>query len=583
MDLILNLTSLPLAQSTAAEFWLVKWASPFFLVGSGILAGLVLLAIFLLIAKILSTIPAWEGLTTSATGHVVAAIVTAAVAGLAIWVCNSQAFDGKESNVEVGLIYIAILMLSAIVGWAFVFVPGRKSANTVFTTLSEGAASLLGIIAVVVMVIGLLAGSLFPKPVAALVSIPRLFQTGTVEYSFPIKGTLNPDTAQLAEIPLEIDSQLLTSLVIRTDRNVVMGDAAQISDFTESPRRLPAGEEIVWVRKDGRQPPIPVTGDRKLHVLNSEVEDGTLRIVVSTTPPVPEVATVLVTTAVIFLTGLLILLQQAVAPRASAVALATIKNELAQPLVLVLGAIGFLLIVLFEFLSFYTFGEDIKLLKECGIMVIMLLAAFQGIWSASSSISEEIEGRTALTVLSKPIQRRSFVIGKFLGIIWVVTLLFVFLGTVELFAVAYKPIYESRENSLEMPTWQDCHREMVATVPGLVLGLMQAILLSTFSVALATRLPQLANISVCFVVYVVGHLATAIVSGAHEGFPIVKFVAQLVATITPILEHFSMQAAIDAGTPIPMSLLSGTLVYCVLFMLLSLFLALLMFEDRDLA
>jgi hypothetical protein len=120
-------------------------------------------------------------------------------------------------------------------------------------------------------------------------------------------------------------------------------------------------------------------------------------------------------------------------------------------------------------------------------------------------------------------------------------------------------------------------------VPGLVLGLMQATLLSTFSVALATRLPQLANIAVCFGMYIVGHLATAIVSGANEGFPIVKFVAQLVATVTPILEHFSLQAAIDAGSPIPMSLLSGTLIYCVLYIMLSMFLALLLFEDRDLA
>lgn len=584
MQLLQNFTTLPLAQGGAD--WLVAWASPFFLVGVGILGGLVLLGLFLLLSKVLSRLGPWEKLSHGTAGHVVAALLTAVIAAACARVAQLHAFDGRETNLERGLIYFTLVMLSAIVGWAIVFCAGRKSADTMFATLSEGASSVLGILILVVMLVGLLAGLLFPDPQGALSSIPRLFQTGTREYKTVIPGTpatANLDDAPLMLVPLDIDAQLLTSLKIQTDRNLVLGDAPTGSAFLEAPRRLGASEELNWSKKDGRAPPIPIGGDRQLHVLNREVDDATLTVTASTTPAVPEVSTSLITAVVVFLTGLVILLQQAVVPRASAVALATIKNELAQPLFVVLLTLGVSLIVLFEFLSFYTFGEDIKLLKECGIVVIMLLAAFQGIWSASSSISEEIEGRTALTVLSKPIQRRSFVLGKFLGIFWVVALLCVILGTVELGAVAYKPIYEARENSLEAPVWQDCHREMIATVPGLVLGLMQATLLSTFSVALATRLPQLANIAVCFGVYVVGNLATAIVSGANEGFPIVKFVAQLVSTITPILEHFSLQAAIDAGSPIPMSLLSGTLIYCVLYVMLSMFLALLLFEDRDLA
>jgi len=120
-------------------------------------------------------------------------------------------------------------------------------------------------------------------------------------------------------------------------------------------------------------------------------------------------------------------------------------------------------------------------------------------------------------------------------------------------------------------------------LPGLAMAFMQSIVLSAISVALATRLPQLANLSVCFAIYVIGNLTTSLVSSTQEGFEIVRFVAELVATIIPILEHFSMQAAIDAGNPITMSLLSGSLVYCLLYVLLAMFLALLLFEDRDLA
>jgi hypothetical protein len=44
-----------------------------------------------------------------------------------------------------------------------------------------------------------------------------------------------------------------------------------------------------------------------------------------------------------------------------------------------------------------------------------------------------------------------------------------------------------------------------------------------------------------------------------------------------------MQAAIDANNAIPFSLLCGNLVYTGLYVALSMFIALLFFEDRDLA
>jgi ABC-type transport system involved in multi-copper enzyme maturation permease subunit len=270
-------------------------------------------------------------------------------------------------------------------------------------------------------------------------------------------------------------------------------------------------------------------------------------------------------------------------PRASAIALTAAKSEIAQPLFLLLVSLGLLAIAVFVFLPFHTFGEDIKLLKDCGITVILVVSLFQGVWSASSSVSEEIEGRTALTVLSKPVGRRSFLIGKMLGVFWILMLMFLILGSALILAVAYKPIYEARENSLEAPLWQACHLEMIRTLPGLAMAFLQSLTLSAFSVAIATRLPQFANFAVCFSIYLVGHLTESLVGSAEGGFPILQFIGQLIAVIVPDLEHFSMQAAIDAGNPIPIAYLSGTLVYAILYLGLSLLLGLLLFEDRDLA
>lgn len=587
--MLFNTLSLPLAQAST-DSWLTLWLTPVWFLATGIGMGLIALLVLVILFRILSLIGPWANLAESQAGHAVAAVITLVLAGGAWFLIPTESKGNANLN-EPLLLALALVLLCAILGWSLVFCCSRRMGRTAISTLTEGAAGYLGIAAISIVLIGGAIwgiGSFAPEPIVAdparaFASLPQVFSTGLQEVTHTIPGSEDGAEAEFAPAEMEIDFELLDSLVITTDKSVVLADAKESVDFLRTPIPMGPGESINWTKSQKMDElPVPFDGS-VLHIQNREIDDAIVTITTRTSPPVPEAASLLITAATVVLIGLCILLQQGVAPRASAVAHATVKNELAQPLFLVLMLLGVVAILLYEFLSFNTFGEDIKLLKDCGITTIMLLAAFQGIWSASSSISEEIEGKTALTILSKPIQRRSFVIGKFLGIFWVLMLMFVILGTIELGAVAYKPIYDARESSETGTTWQLCHLEMVRTIPGLAMAFMQSVVLTAISVALATRLPQLANLSVCFAIYVVGNLTTSLVSSTQDGFEIVKFVASLVATIIPILEHFSLQAAIDAGNPITMSLLSGNLLYCLLYVLLAMFLALLLFEDRDLA
>jgi ABC-type transport system involved in multi-copper enzyme maturation permease subunit len=576
-----------IAPIAASEFWLTKWLTPIWFLGTGVGLGLIAILIFALLVRLLSTIPFWESLSHSPAGHFVALVISVGLTALIGYYPLSAAGDGSSIYpAERFMLGLTLFLLCSIVGWSLVFCCSRQSAKNVFATLGEGAAGFIGIAALVVVFVGLISTVVVEDPRRAFTSFPDLFSTGSKVEKRVIEGNkdLPPDAAPFVAVDLPIAVDLLDSIEVKTNRSIVLADGPSSLEFRRAPKRLDPGESANWNRKQSTDDsPIPLGEEEQLYIQNREIDPADVEFTIVTRPAVPQSATFLLVGVAVFLIGLSILLQQAVAPRVSAVALATVKNELAQPLFLVLLLLGFLSIVLFVFLPFNTFGEDIKLLKDCGITTIMLLAAFQGIWSASSSISEEIEGRTALTVLSKPIQRRSFIIGKFLGVFWLLFLMFVVLGACELAAVAFKPIYDARESSVTDLVWQTCHAEMMSTLPGLAMAFMQAVVLSAISVALATRLPQLANLSVCFAIYVVGNLTTSLVSSTQEGFEIVRFVAQLVATIIPILEHFSMQAAIDSGNQITLSLLSGSLIYCLLYVLLSMFLALLLFEDRDLA
>ncbi len=286
--------------------------------------------------------------------------------------------------------------------------------------------------------------------------------------------------------------------------------------------------------------------------------------------------------AVAGLVGIYYLLN-AVLPKIAAIAWATAKEGVSQPLFFFVIGIGSFLLVLFLFLPYNTFGEDIKMVKETGLTLIVVLSIALALWTASVSIAQEIDGRTALTVLSKPIGRRSFVIGKFLGIIGPVAIIFIVLGSLFLCTVSYKMVYDAVESSSSEPTSLECYNAMMQITPGLVLAFFKAIVLSSISVAISTRLSMIPNLIICGSVYVLGHLVPMVVNSAQGAHGIVPFVGQFLATILPVLDHFNVESAIARDAVIPWSYVAWTGLYALLYSTVAMLVALLLFEDRDLA
>jgi ABC-type transport system involved in multi-copper enzyme maturation permease subunit len=283
------------------------------------------------------------------------------------------------------------------------------------------------------------------------------------------------------------------------------------------------------------------------------------------------------------------LLLRTIAPRTAAVAAATAKECRSQPLFLAILGFGFVLILLSAFIPYSTFGDDIKVMKDTALMSILVLSIILAVSSSSTSIADELEGRTALTVLSKPIGRRQFVLGKLLGVLTPVVMTYLILGAFFLCVTSYKVKFEAREMALPPPTWQRCQIEMLGSVPALALAFLETVMITSISVAASVRLAMIPNLLICATVYVVGHMMPLIVQSAVGKLPIVAFVGQFLSTVLPVLEHFNIQAAIASGRDAAMSLadwgvyLGWAAGYALLYSGIMLLVALLLFEDRDLA
>lgn len=284
--------------------------------------------------------------------------------------------------------------------------------------------------------------------------------------------------------------------------------------------------------------------------------------------------------------------------RAGTIARATTKEALRQPVFLLLLALGVLVIGANYYVPFFSLGEDTKMFIDCGLATVLICSLLLAVWTASMSVADEIEGKTAMTLLSKPITRRQFVVGKYVGIMQSALILILVVGTVFFVLTYFKFGYDAREAGREQPeawVWgklgslqvplPEPERLGVALkiIPALTLIFMEVAVMTAVSVAISTRLPMLMNIVTCFSIFVVSHLTPVLVASTFKDLPPVRLMAQVFATVLPSLESFNMSPAVATGKEIPVDYLALCAVYGVAYATAAVLLGFILFEDRDLA
>ncbi len=298
---------------------------------------------------------------------------------------------------------------------------------------------------------------------------------------------------------------------------------------------------------------------------------------------------------------MLALVAYAYGTRGGVIARATTKEAIRQPLFILLLLISAAILGLNTIMPFFTLEDDVKMLKECGLATLLIAGALMAVWTAGTSITSEIEGKTAMTLLSKPINRRQFLVGKYLGIVQTVIWLFLILSVIFATCIYYKVGYDQKERSEEVTApvqWKTIaagveiplpHPERMKVVnqvlPGIALSFLQVCVLAAISVTIATRLPMVVNLVVCFAIFVIGNLTPLMVQQSETaiGNEYVTFIARLFATILPSLEAFNISAAVSTGAQVPPAYLAMSFVYAVAYAIAIVLFGFILFEDRDLA
>lgn len=269
--------------------------------------------------------------------------------------------------------------------------------------------------------------------------------------------------------------------------------------------------------------------------------------------------------------------------RTGVIARATAKEAIRQPVFPLLLAVCLTLLVVNTFVPFFSLGDDVKMMEVCGLAMMLISGMFLAVWTSSMSIADEIEGKTAMTLLSKPINRRQFIMGKFLGIQSAVLSLCVPIILAFLGLIIYKVFYDARESTRDDVNRDTAIYEILRVFPAISLCLMEIMIMSAISVALSTRVPMVVNLSYCLAIFVVGHLTETLVVANLGKLELVGFMGRLIATVLPAVGIFNVEAKLMTSGEVPASYVGVAAIYTASYVGATILAAFWMFEDRDLA
>lgn len=211
-------------------------------------------------------------------------------------------------------------------------------------------------------------------------------------------------------------------------------------------------------------------------------------------------------------------------------------------------------------------GGEAKILKDLGLAAIALVGLLIAVFLGVALVSREIERRTIYPVMSRPVHRAEFVLGKFLGLALTLLVNVAAMGAVLL---GLARLMEGRWPVELVPA-------VGLTFAELLLVTAAAILFSTFTTPTLSAIFTLS-------LFVIGHLLEDLAHfAAIAGGPAAGMLAGVVASILPNLARFRIGEAAVHGLPLAAGYVGLAILYAVAYLILLLAGAAVIFGRRDL-
>jgi len=103
--------------------------------------------------------------------------------------------------------------------------------------------------------------------------------------------------------------------------------------------------------------------------------------------------------------------------RVWALALNTFREAVRDRILYLLLVVGIVAVAFSSFLGEISVGDKLHVIADTGLTAVSLLGVMISIFVGTGLIYKEIEKRTVYTILSRPVRRGEFILGKYLGLL----------------------------------------------------------------------------------------------------------------------------------------------------------------------
>ena len=283
-------------------------------------------------------------------------------------------------------------------------------------------------------------------------------------------------------------------------------------------------------------------------------------------------------------------------PAAGTVAVATLQEALRRRWVIGFLAFSTIVLLFSGSLTFVQLGEEQRFLQDMGTGFIIGMTILIAIFLGVTLVPPEIERRTIFTILSKPVNRLEFLLGKFYGL---ALTLFVCLAWLSVVFLIVFVLFNLKQNPAAWTTGTANNPDAtlgfqtVNLAKALILHFGQLIVLSALSLMLSLIVTPITAITFCFLAFFGGQMSSYwghLGGEGHDGHeeeaahglsgPMQNLV-KIVYYALPRMDHFDVRPQLVTDTAIMIPVMwkawSGGLIYVSVLMTI----AYLVFSDRE--
>jgi ABC-type transport system involved in multi-copper enzyme maturation permease subunit len=249
-----------------------------------------------------------------------------------------------------------------------------------------------------------------------------------------------------------------------------------------------------------------------------------------------------------------------------------------------------------SFLAKISFAGEFQMLKDVALGAMSVFLCLLAILATAMLLPRDLEDRTIFTILSKPVPRFEYLLGKLLGVVFMLTLSTLLMGGLFLAVLLMREqvvLMETQRSLASSP------QELAAAIaevkrsaftwdliPGMAILLVKSVLLASLTLLISTIATSgIFAILVSASAYFIGHLQVTAREYWLDGIGVhwwTRLFTAVVALIFPDLQAFNLTDDIVAGVHLPMGIFWQTVALGGVYVAVYYAVACFLFQNREL-